>query len=100
MPPPSRITFTKGLTRGAVLTPLQVLKLVYLAHGWCLGVHTQPLIDESVEAWRAGPVIRPLYNVIKQDGSSGITERLPVRWFSCGRASKIDVTTVAIFASV
>ncbi|MDC6419124.1 type II toxin-antitoxin system antitoxin SocA domain-containing protein [Xylella fastidiosa] len=52
-----------------------------LLMGWCLGVHTQPLIDESVEAWRAGPVIRPLYNVIKQDGSSGITERLPVRCF-------------------
>ncbi|KQH74402.1 Panacea domain-containing protein [Xylella fastidiosa] len=83
-----------------MLTPLQVLKLVYLAHGWCLGVHTQPLIDELVEAWRAGPLIRSLYNVIKQDRSSGITEWLPVRWFSCGRASKIDVTAAAIFASV
>ncbi|MDD0865234.1 Panacea domain-containing protein [Xylella fastidiosa] len=53
-----------------------------------------------MEAWRAGPVIHSLYNAIKQYGSSGITERLPVRWFSWGRASKLDVTAAAILASV
>ncbi|WLE26409.1 Panacea domain-containing protein [Xylella fastidiosa] len=90
----------KASQEGRALTPLQVLKLVYLAHGWCLGVHRQPLIDEPVEAWRAGPVIRSLYNAIKQYGSNAITERLPVRWFSWGRALKIDATAAAILASV
>ncbi|MDS9989523.1 Panacea domain-containing protein [Xylella fastidiosa] len=83
----------KARQEGRALTPLQVLKLVYLAHGWCLGVHRQPLIDEP-------PVIRSLYNAIKQYGSNAITERLPVRWFSWGRALKIDATAAAILASV
>ncbi|WP_369210846.1 Panacea domain-containing protein [Xylella fastidiosa] len=50
---------------GRALTPMQVLKLVYIAHGWHLGFRKEPLIDESVEAWRHGPAIRSLYNKIK-----------------------------------
>ena len=44
-----------------VLTPMQILKLVYISHGWMLGLLDQPLILETVEAWRYGPVVRSLY---------------------------------------
>lgn len=47
------------------LTPMQVLKLVYIAHGWMLGMIGQPLISDPVEAWRYGPVIPKLYHAIK-----------------------------------
>jgi len=47
------------------LTPMQLLKLVYMCHGWMLGIHSRPLIKDRVEAWRYGPVIPDLYHSIK-----------------------------------
>lgn len=37
--------------KGMTLTPMQVLKLVYLAHGWSLAWFGRPLIRDDVEAW-------------------------------------------------
>jgi uncharacterized phage-associated protein len=56
------------------LTPMQVLKLVYIAHGWHLGLHGAPLVNEPVEAWQYGPVIPSLYHAYKRYGSSPIDE--------------------------
>lgn len=51
------------------LTPLKLMKLVYLSHGWYLGEYRKPLIKEPMEAWQYGPVIRNLYQAIKEFGS-------------------------------
>jgi len=51
------------------LTPMQLLKLVYIAHGWHLGLYGRPLVNEPVEAWKYGPVISSLYHVYKKYGS-------------------------------
>ena len=51
------------------LTPMQLLKLVYIAHGWLLGLHGRPLVNEEVEAWPYGPVIPTLYHDFKKYGS-------------------------------
>lgn len=48
------------------LTPMQVIKLVYLCHGWMLGIHQRPLIQETIEAWSYGPVIRDLYTRVRE----------------------------------
>jgi len=48
------------------LTPMQLLKLVYIAHGWTLGLLGRPLIRDDVEAWQYGPVIPRLYNAVRQ----------------------------------
>ena len=53
-------------------TPMQLLKLVYIAHGWTLGICATPLITEQVEAWKYGPVIPDLYQHVKKYGSSSI----------------------------
>ena len=43
-------------------TPLHVVKLVYLCHGWMLGIKGQPLIDEPIVTGRYGPVIQSVYD--------------------------------------
>lgn len=48
------------------LTPLKLLKLVYIAHGWHLALHDDVLIDEDVLAWPYGPVFRDLYRATKK----------------------------------
>jgi uncharacterized phage-associated protein len=59
---------------GKPLDPMQVLKLVYIAHGWTLGLLDRPLIDESVEAWTYGPVVPSVYRQYKRYGGGYITE--------------------------
>lgn len=54
------------------ITPLQLMKLVYLAHGWMLGAHGRHLIKESIEAWQYGPVIPELYHKTKKFRSSPV----------------------------
>ena len=45
---------------------MKLVKLVYIAHGWMLGLYGRPLIREDVEAWKYGPVIRELYHEVKR----------------------------------
>lgn len=52
-------------TEHKVLTPMQLIKLVYLSHGWMLGLYSKPLITEDIEAWKYGPVIPSLYEEVK-----------------------------------
>lgn len=60
------------LQRRPGLTPMQLIKLVYLCHGWMLGMRGQPLISDPVEAWAYGPVIRKVYDAVRQYGSNPI----------------------------
>ncbi len=62
--------------RGVPLTPMQVQKLVYFAHGFNLGLDRGPLAEEAVEAWKWGPVFRPLYHDLVEFGSGPIRTRL------------------------
>ncbi len=54
---------------------MQLIKLVYIAHGWHLALQQQPLLDEPVEAWKFGPVIASLYHEFKTYGNSAIKEK-------------------------
>jgi uncharacterized phage-associated protein len=60
------------------LTHMQVQKLVYLAHGWNLAAYEQSLIEDDIEAWEFGPVIRRLYDALRIYGRGPITKLL--RW--------------------
>ncbi len=59
---------------GRSLTPMQVQKLVYFSHGWNLALTGEPLIDERIEAWDYGPVVRSLYKDFREFGSGKITK--------------------------
>lgn len=55
------------------VTPMQLLKLVYIAHGYMLARYGVPLIRESVEAWQYGPVVRSVYDATRSFRSSPVT---------------------------
>lgn len=55
------------------LTTLHVVKLTYICHGWHLGLYGVPLINEKVEAWKYGPVIKTVYDVFKKYHAGVIT---------------------------
>jgi uncharacterized phage-associated protein len=46
------------------LDALQVMKLTYIAHGFTLAVLDKPLLEDDIEAWKFGPVIRRVYSVL------------------------------------
>ncbi|MEM6457126.1 MAG: type II toxin-antitoxin system antitoxin SocA domain-containing protein [Acidobacteriota bacterium] len=60
---------------GIELTPMKLLKLVYIAHGWYLAVYGgQPLLQERIQAWPYGPVIGDLYQQFKRFGNRPIDD--------------------------
>ncbi len=74
-----------------LLTPMQVLKLAYIAHGWCLGLFGRPLVNEPVEAWQYGPVIPSIYHTYKRFGSKFITSAEPCTFhFDTDETSVMD----------
>lgn len=58
--------------KGTQLTPLQLMKLVYIAHGWSLGLGRGDLFPDRIEAWKYGPVIPDLYQATKHYGRNPI----------------------------
>lgn len=54
------------------LSNLEVQKLVYLAHMFCLGRTGSPLVDGHFEAWEYGPVHPDLYHRVKVFGSDPV----------------------------
>ena len=60
------------------LTSMQLLKLVFLAHGWTLGLLGRPLIRDEVQAWQYGPVIPSLYEEIRKYRGLPVTEPLAI----------------------
>lgn len=61
---------------GRPLTPMQIIKLVYIAHGWMLGLHGRELIRDEVQAWKFGPVIPELYRAVGMYRGDPISGRL------------------------
>lgn len=54
------------------ITPMKLIKMVYIAYGWALGAESIKLFDEKIEAWKYGPVIPSIYHEFKHFGGSPI----------------------------
>ena len=56
------------------LTMMQLQKLVYFAHGWHLAFFEKPLVSDSPEVWRYGPVFFAIYEEFKASRAKPIGE--------------------------
>ena len=57
---------------GMQLSPMKLMKLVYIAHGWHLAIEDSDLFANRIEAWKYGPVIPDLYHATKRFGRKEI----------------------------
>ena len=58
---------------GVDLTPMKLVKLVYISHGWYLAMKNESLIDEGVQAWKYGPVVPSVYRSFKEYKDGQVT---------------------------
>jgi uncharacterized phage-associated protein len=61
--------------QGKTLTIMQLLKLVYIAHGWSLALLDAPLTNQEPEAWQHGPVYPSIYREFRRFGSQPILSK-------------------------
>ena len=54
-------------------TPLEIIKLVYISHGFTLALEKKPLIENRIEAWKYGPVIPVIYHALKHNSGSKVS---------------------------
>lgn len=65
----------KADSENSPITMLKLMKMVYIAQGWCLAILNYDVLKENIEAWRYGPVIPSLYHEFKSNGPNPISER-------------------------
>ena len=53
---------------GEPLNQMKLQKLVYIAHGWNLAINKEPLVLGRIEAWDGGPVMRPIWDHLRDYG--------------------------------
>tara|TARA_R100000365_G_C2729736_1_gene60214 strand:- start:543 stop:986 length:444 start_codon:yes stop_codon:yes gene_type:complete len=53
-----------------------LLKILYFSHGWHTALRGAPLVAQPFEAWRHGPVIRVVFDQLKDQDKSVIRKRL------------------------
>jgi len=81
------------------LSLLKLLKLVYIAHGWTLGLTRKSLINDTVEAWKYGPVIPCLYQAYKEYGDRTIDKKITT-YNGCEISKYIGQTENAVIEKV
>ncbi|SDJ19147.1 Uncharacterized phage-associated protein [Agrobacterium fabrum] len=61
------------------LTIMQLLKLVYLSHGWSTAFCDVPLVEQCPQAWQYGPVYPTVYRALNHFGGNPVTDRIKDR---------------------
>ncbi len=66
-----------GWKKDTSMTVMQLVKLVYIAHGWHLSLtEGVPLTRDKPQAWIYGPVYPPIYYGCGKTGSRPVTTRI------------------------
>ena len=90
---------------GATLSPLKLIKLVYIAYGWVLALTGKRLFEEPIQAWKHGPVVPSVDHEFKHYRSGSICELSGIFDMETGsynipRLPKSDATTNMILEKV
>ncbi len=80
----------KGQEENIPITPMKLLKLVYLAYAWHYWATDEKMFEEPIEAWRHGPVVPALYHEFKHFGYAPITDKSQVVAFNEDQGDKED----------
>jgi uncharacterized phage-associated protein len=80
----------KAKEQDLCISNMSLQKLLFIANGAYLAKTGNPLINEPIEVWPYGPVVREIYHEFKNYGSSDITHIPPTR--SLGEDKNLDDT--------
>lgn len=67
---------SRAAEHGQHFTQMQLQKLVYIAHGWNLAIHDEPLTIDDPAAWPYGPAYIELLWTFRRYGKSAITKKI------------------------
>ena len=56
----------QGKKKDIRMSPMKLVKITYIAHGFHLAIFDRKLFPEQVQAWKYGPVIPDLYHATKK----------------------------------
>jgi uncharacterized phage-associated protein len=56
-----------------LITPIKLYKLVYMAHGWSLGLRNKPLFIDRIQAGKFGPIIKSIERSYEKYGNTEIS---------------------------
>ncbi len=87
-------------SKGMNLTIMQLIKLVYIAHGWTLAITDKPLVNELPQAWQHGPVYPAIYNEFRGSGSMPIDRTAMHPFSGSDYTASLDDTEKSIIEQV
>lgn len=64
----------RGIDANDPITPMEVQKLMYFAHGWMLALHERPLHTDAWRAWQYGPVLPRVYRELREYRADPVEE--------------------------
>jgi uncharacterized phage-associated protein len=83
----------------ADVTPMKVLKLAYIAHGWVLCFTDSPLLSEPVQAWQYGPVIPSVYHYFKEFGAKTVPQSTTIALPQISSDDKVKDVLLGVWKS-
>lgn len=65
-----------GRQEGIPIDQMKLQKLLFYAHAWSLAERDEALLEEEIEAWPWGPVVRSIYEQTAGAGRNPITAKM------------------------
>lgn len=75
---------------GRPLTQVELLKILYFAHGWYLATKNRPLVSQPIEAWKYGPVVNVVREAFKDFRDRPITARAEKLVLETGEYQRVE----------
>lgn len=82
----------RGIDTGQPITQMKLQKMIYFAQGIHLALYNEPLLKETFQAWKYGPVIPDIYHAYKLYGSNPIDD---TSWIWNGEIANEELNTLS-----